>query len=556
MSNILLILFPSQLFEPKYIEKIFSYTEANIKIKFKHICLWEHPYFFTKFKYHKKKLIFHRATMKKYYDTIKLSKYEKFYFNTTDSINILNKYIKFNQIDQIRFFNPIEKELIQMITANKIINHIEKIIFPSPYFLNSTNFDKNKNINNELGGTGGQGLDELGELGESGKTGESGGLGKTGGSGGSTRLKHNLFYKSQRIMYNIMVKKIGDKYIPEGSKWSYDTENRSPFEKSQLEPEILKFKSKKRLEYLNEAVEYVEKNFSSHYGSSDLENFIYPIDREEATEWLKHFISHKLDNFGKYEDAMSSKIKFGFHSILSPLTNIGLVTPLDIIEQTSKYKNNMASKEGFIRQVIGWREYCYFTYDFYGKYMESNFIYTLNKYPISKYIWECSTQITPIDNILKNVTLNAYSHHIERLMGIGNFLVLIETNPKEIYNWFQTMYIDAYDVFMIPNVYGMLCYGKLNENSHMMTRPYFASSNYIMKMSDYKSAITVKIGSNNYKWDDIMDSLYWYHIYKYSDVFKKIYATSSGVARWEKFENEKKNNIIKLAKLYIKWIHN
>lgn len=216
---------------------------------------------------------------------------------------------------------------------------------------------------------------------------------------------------------------------------------------------------------------------------------------------------------------------------------------------------NMASKEGFIRQVIGWREYCYFTYDLYSTNLETNTIYSKNKYSIPKYVWNNSTQIPPIDNILINVSSNAYSHHIERLMGIGNFLILIETNPKEIYNWFQTMYIDAYDVFMVPNVYGMLCYGNLNEKSHMMTRPYFASSNYIMKMSDYKSESCVKIKNTIYKWDDVLDALYWYHIYKYSTEFKKIYATSSGVSRWEKFDSNKKKSIINLAKIYIEWIH-
>lgn len=140
-------------------------------------------------------------------------------------------------------------------------------------------------------------------------------------------------------------------------------------------------------------------------------------------------------------------------------------------------------------------------------------------------------------------------------MGIGNFLVLIETNPKEIYKWFQTMYIDAYDVFMIPNVYGMLCYGKLNDKSHMMTRPYFASSNYIIKMSNYKSELCVKIDNQLYKWDEIMDALYWFHIHKYSTEFKKIYATASGVARWNKFDSDKKKYLIKLAKKYIEWIH-
>lgn len=520
MSNILLILFPSQLFEIQYIKKIFSYTEDNIKVKSKHICLWEYEYFFTKFAYHKMKLVFHRSSMKKYFDSIKSNEYYKFYLETDENISKLDKYIKSNNIDQIRFFNPIEKELVGMIMENKIINQVEKLVFPSPYFLNSTKWDKNKIINDSLGG-----------------------------------LRHDLFYKSQRIDYNIMVKKSGSKYIPNGSKWSYDIENRSPFEKSQEEPNILKFKSKKRQEYLESAVEYVKANFSKHYGETNLSNFIYPIDREEALEWLKFFVAHKLDKFGKYEDALSSQIKFGFHSVLSPLTNIGLITPQDIINHVRGYKKNMASKEGFIRQVIGWREYCYFTYDLYGKTLESTPIYKSNKYSISKHIWNCSTQIPPIDNILKNVSSNAYSHHIERLMGIGNFLVLIETNPKEIYKWFQTMYIDAYDVFMIPNVYGMLCYGKLDTKSHMMTRPYFASSNYLIKMSDYKSETCVKIDNQLYKWDKIMDSLYWYHIFKYSSEFKKIYATSSGVARWEKFDSNKKKNIIELAKKYIMWIH-
>lgn len=520
MSDILLILFPSQLFDTQYIKKIFSYTEDSIKIKSRHICLWEHEYFFTKFPYHKMKLVFHRSSMKKYFDSIKPSEYSKFYLESDDNLTKLDKYIKSNNINQIRFFNPIEKELIQMIMRDKIINQVEKLLFPSPYFLNSTNFDKNKIINEGLGG-----------------------------------LRHDLFYKSQRIEYNIMVKKSGSKYIPDGSKWSYDTENRAPFEKTQKEPHMMDFKSKKRQEYLESAIEYVETNFSTHYGLIDLKNFIYPMDREEALEWLKYFVSHKLDNFGKYEDALSSHIKFGFHSVLSPLTNIGLITPLDIIDHVKGYKKNMASKEGFLRQVIGWREYCYFTYDLYGKNLETTQLYSSNTYPISKHIWKCSTQIPPIDNILKNVSANAYSHHIERLMGIGNFLVLIETAPTEIYKWFQTMYIDAYDVFMIPNVYGMLCYGKLNEKSHMMTRPYFASSNYLMKMSDYKSGTCVKIDTGEYGWDEIMDVLYWYHVYKYSAEFKKIYATSSGVARWEKFDSNKKKHIVELAKKYIKWIH-
>jgi deoxyribodipyrimidine photolyase-related protein len=140
-------------------------------------------------------------------------------------------------------------------------------------------------------------------------------------------------------------------------------------------------------------------------------------------------------------------------------------------------------------------------------------------------------------------------------MGIGNFLILIETDLKEIYNWFQTMYIDAYDVFMVPNVYGMLGYGKLTEKSRMMTRPYFASSNYLMKMSNFKSEECVEINSKTYKWDEIMDSLYWSFVSVYSDEFASIYSTASAVSRWNKFDSKKKKDILELSKIYKNWIH-
>jgi len=516
MSNILLILFPTQLFEKTYLKKIFSYTEDNIEIKKKFIIIWEHEYFFNKFPYHKMKLLLHRATMKKYYDDLNSDKeYNIKYIDLNDSKS-LNNYIKSNSIDQIRFFNPIEKELIDQIKYNKIVNNTENLMFPSPYFFNSSNFDHNTKMKESL-----------------------------------TTLRHDLFYKTQRIKLNLMVKKVKDKYEPEGSKWSFDTENRSPFEKTQEEPKNLKFNNNERQKYLKEAVEYVEKNFDKHYGKINLDEFIYPIDRKEAIEWLKYFIKNKLDKFGKFEDALSSKIKFGYHSILSPLTNIGLITPMDIIDHVKTYKKNIASKEGFLRQVIGWREYCYFTYDLFKKNLESTSLYSSNKRKIPKKVWECKTEIPPIDNILKNVTNNAYSHHIERLMGIGNFLILIGVESREIYNWFQTMYIDAYDVFMVPNVYGMLCYSKLDEKSHMMTRPYFSSSNYLIKMSDYKASESVKIKDVMYKWNDIYDALYWSHVNSYSDKFKSIYATSSAVSTWNRFDENKKKNILNLSKLYI-----
>ncbi len=527
MSNSLLILFPTQLFDFKYIKKILEYTdEETPKSKNSHVILWEHDHFFNDFPYHKMKLAFGRATFQSYYDklienkSLNLKSVE--YVESVDKnpSQTINKLIKKNKIDRVMFFNPIEKKLLDLIDSGKILTkiNIEYDIFPSPYFLNSLDPNTNTEIQESMGST-----------------------------------RHDIFYKIQRIKYNIMVKKSGDKYIPDGSKWSFDRENRDKFEKDQEEPPILQFKSKTRKDYIEEAIEYVEKNYKKNYGTCNYDDFIYPIDHEEASKWLEQFVKTKLDNFGKYEDALSSKIKFGYHSVTSCLTNVGLLSPKQILSKISAYKKNIASKEGFIRQLIGWREYCYFTYDKYYSNLVSTSIYVHNKNKIPKKVWEGKTLMPVIDNIIKNVNTYAYSHHIERLMGIGNFLLLIGTSPDQIYFWFQSMYIDAYDVFMVPNVYGMLLYAKTDDKNRMMTRPYFCSSNYLMKMSDFKSS-EITFGDVTCKWDEVFDALYYNLIDTYSDVYEKIYATASSVSRWKKFNSKRKTELKSLAKSYLDWI--
>ena len=527
MINFLLILFPSQLFDFKYLEKVLSFTEESEKLGKSTILLWEHDYFFTKFPFHKLKLAFHRATMCNFYDELKTkykTKYNIEYLESDEKSH--NKFvvdlIKKNKITQIRVFNPIEKELEKLVDDSKLIKSIkvEYLKFPSVYFLNSTDFETNNQIQSTL-----------------------------------TTTRHDIFYKYQRIKYNIMIKKINNKVVPEGSVWSFDTENREKFPQTQTEPAIPVFRTKSRDEYIQEALTYVNKNFSKHYGLAEKENFIYPITHTEASKWLDQFIKTKLDNFGKYEDAMSSNIEFGYHSLLSALTNIGLITPSQILKKVSVYKKNIASKEGFIRQLIGWREYCYFVYDKYYDSLVSKTIYnrSFNKYDIPKRVWEGQTLIPIIDNIISKVNKYAYSHHIERLMGMGNFLLLIGTKPEAMYFWFQSMYIDAYDVFMVPNVYGMLLYSMAGTN-RMMTRPYFCSSNYLMKMSNYKSE-QITFGDHTCKWDEVIDALYYNLIKTYSDIYKKIYSSASAVSRWNSFSTGKKKSILDLSKKYIQWIH-
>jgi deoxyribodipyrimidine photolyase-related protein len=184
--------------------------------------------------------------------------------------------------------------------------------------------------------------------------------------------------------------------------------------------------------------------------------------------------------------------------------------------------------------------------------MIKNTYINLNKHTIPLKFWNGETKIPIIDDIIKKINKYAYSHHIERLMCIGNFLILIGIKQNEIYNWFQTMYIDAYDVFMVPNVYGMLLYAKIENNKHMMTKPYLCSSNYLLKMSDYKKS-KIEINNKLYEWTDIFDSLYYNHINNYKDVFKNIYSTALAVKTWNNKKNQEE--YINLANLYIKWIH-
>ena len=517
-----IILFPSQLFENNYIKKIFKeINEVN-----KYIILWEHDYFFKAFSYHKLKLAFHRASMKYYYDKLPISKNINLYINSIDSNKLqyekITEFIKKNSINQLLFFNPIEKKLLDLLITKKLIPNlnIEYALFPSPYFLNSSNFDKNNKIEETL-----------------------------------SSIRHDSFYKNQRITYNIMVNKVNNKFIPEGGSWSFDTENRSSFEKSQKEVDLLTVNTGNKIQYINEAINYVNDNYSKNYGECEKDNFIYPISRIDALKWLDNFINRKLDKFGKYEDGIKSDIVFGFHSVLSPITNIGLITPQDIITRVKEYKTNYASKEGFIRQVIGWREYCYFIYDKYSLELETNFFYSKSNKKIPIKIWNAQTKIPIIDNIINKVNKYAYSHHIERLMCMGNFMLLLGISPKEIYNWFQTMYIDAYDVFMVPNVYGMLLYGFINEKNHMMTKPYFCSSNYLITMSDFKSG-EIDLDGIKYKWDEIIDALYYKLISDYSDKFSKIYSTALAVKRFLNFTTGKKKQLLELANIYIKWIFN
>lgn len=269
---------------------------------------------------------------------------------------------------------------------------------------------------------------------------------------------------------------------------SQDKENRNSIPKNIKIPKNPSNSSDNK--YIKEGIKYVEKHFDKNYGNT--ENFIFPLTHATAKKWMKYFIENKINNFGKYQDAILQKNNTLFHSLLSSSINIGLLQPQEVIDEVLKYKNiPMNSLEGFIRQLF-WREYqryCYIYYDF----TKTN--YFGNKKKLTKDWYVGSTGILPIDNCIKTAFDTGYLHHIERLMVVGNYMNLYGIHPSEGFKWFMEFSCDSYLWVMHQNVYDMVFFVT---GGKTMRRPYISSSNYILKMSDYKKD----------EWCDEWDDLY------------------------------------------------
>ena len=468
------IILPTQLFE-----------DNNYLNEMDMIIIIEEPFYFTSKKFHKQKLILHRASMKYYYDKLK-SKYKNIKYYDYDKINY-NDIFKNNEI---YIYDPIDKPILKKY--HSITSSIT--VIDTPAFLETLRDleeYRNKNTNKK------------------------------------NYYHDRSFYKWQRKRLNLLMN--GDK--PLGDKWSFDIENRNKYDKTYKEPEINSYNNK----YITEAIEYVEKNFKNNFGIVD--KFYYPITHEESKEHLKNFIKIKLETFGKYQDGISNKIIFGSHSVLSPLLNIGLLTPAIIIKEILKIFDlkKLKSIEAFLRQLIGWRSYVRFVYEYHGEeMMKMNYFNHKNKIPKE---WYSETKnIDIINDMILKVKRYAYLHHIERLMIVGNFGLLLQIDPNEIYDWFMICFIDSFEWVMVPNIYGMSQYSLTSIS--MMTRPYISSSNYIKKMSDYKKE----------SWFEIWDALYWYFIYTHKDLLKKIYSIQTQIKLLEKMDEAKLNRYITIAR--------
>lgn len=342
------------------------------------------------------------------------------------------------------------------------------------------------------------------------------------------------FYREMRRKTGYLMD--GDQ--PEGGEWNYDEQNREKLPKDHPVPSIAETEVD---EITGEVIEMVEAWFPDHFGKSD--DFTYAVTRSQALYRLNEFIKDRLDEFGPYEDAMAHGKYDLFHSQLSVNLNNGLLLPTEVCDKAEEaYQNGEArlnSVEGFIRQIIGWREYIRIYYEaMMPEVREANHFGFTNKLP--EMYWSGETKMNCMSECLKPVIDEGYSHHIPRLMVLSNFSNLTETDPRELNKWFHLAYVDAYEWVVLPNVLGMSTFA---DGGVLASKPYVSSGNYINKMSDYCKHCEYKISKKTGEDACPFNYLYWNFIDKQRDTFSKNGRSNFMVNMFDKKSEEDKKEI-------------
>ena len=489
------ILFPNQLFQESPL------FENNAPFY-----LVEEFLFFKQYPFHKQKIAFHRATMKRYADFLQNEKnLEVHYVASTDKISDIRDLVpalKRLGVDHIHYIDPVDNWLQKRLTQGLHESGIQGMQLPSPMFLNSKEdlsvfFRRDKK-----------------------------------------KYHQTTFYTDQRKKRNILMDSDGK---PMGGKWTFDTENRKKYPAKKIPPAI---HFPETDSYFDEATSYVETHFSHHLG--DLTAYsLYPTGFEETSAWLDQFFEHRFSEFGVYEDAIVAENSILNHSVLTPMLNVGLITPKEVVNRCLRYAEvndvPLNSTEGFVRQIIGWREFIRGIYESRGsEERTTNFWNFKKKIPASFY--DGTTGILPIDQTIKKVLKTGYCNHIERLMVLGNFMMLCEFDPDEVYRWFMELFVDSYDWVMVTNIYGM---SQFSDGGLMATKPYISGSNYIMKMSNYKKG----------DWQATWDGLFWRFMDTHRGFFLSNPRLGMLVRMFDKMPEEKRKQHLENGALYLKTLH-
>lgn len=465
------------------------------------IYLVEEFLFFKQYKFHKQKIEFHRASMKAMEADLKSSGVVCTYIEAGEErsdVRVLIQNLFSKMKGELHYIDPTDDWLRKRIEQQANSERIQAHGYESPLFLNTT--------------------DELESFFREDKK----------------SYFQTTFYKQQRTKRNILLNEDGS---PVGGQWSFDAENRKKYPKNQIPPEIIFPNSNT---FWDEAVAYTRNHFGKNPGELDAAP-LYPVTPGDAERWFGQFLQKRFSAFGDYEDALVADAWLLHHSLLTPLLNTGLLKSQDVIDQALDFADQsdvpLNSLEGFVRQIIGWREFIRGMYECKGREMRTrNFWGFDRKIPASFY--NATTGIGPVDSVIRKVLKTGYCHHIERLMVLGNFMLLCEFDPDEVYRWFMELFIDAYDWVMVPNVYGM---SQFADGGLFATKPYISGSNYLRKMSDYPAG----------PWQEIWDALFWRFVGKHKDFFGKNPRLSMMGRTFERMSDEKKSAHFSNANVFL-----
>ncbi|MEL6668579.1 MAG: cryptochrome/photolyase family protein [Bacteroidota bacterium] len=350
---------------------------------------------------------------------------------------------------------------------------------------------------------------------------------------GTKRPFMATFYQQQRRRLDLLMDEAG---APLHGQWSFDEDNRKKLPKK---IEIPEQPQSEDTEHTKAVKELVNELFADHPGSTD--TFWAATTRRQALYRLNDFLENRFAQFGPYEDAFEPGEVFLFHTILSPYINMGLITSREVTEQVVEYARendiHYPSVEGLVRQLIGWREFIRGMYHHYEADMRQNHFGHERKLTSAWY--DGTTGLVPLDDAIKKARDYAYTHHIERLMVIGNVMLLAEIHPEEVNRWFMEMYIDSADWVMVPNVFGM---SQFAGGGVFATKPYICGANYWSKMSRY---------SKNSDWADIIDGLYWRFIERKRSLFESNPRMSMMTRLLDRMKEDKRERIFGAAE---KWV--
>ena len=351
---------------------------------------------------------------------------------------------------------------------------------------------------------------------------------------GRKRLTMEYFYREMRRETGLLMD--GDE--PEGGQWNFDKENRKALpedvslpDRAFVEPD----------EMTRDVLTLVGDRFADHFG--DLEPFGYAVTEDDARAQLDWFITQGLPCFGDYQDALKQGEAFLFHSVLALYMNAGLLDPLEVCRKVeTAYRQGHAplnAVEGFIRQILGWREYARGIYwRFMPDYLERNALEAHRKLP--DFYWTADTEMACVRDVVTTTRKHAYAHHIQRLMVTGNFALLAGIDPREVNAWYLAVYADAYEWVEAPNTHGMALFA---DGGLMATKPYAASGSYINKMSDHCKGCSYAVSKKNGPKACPLNYLYWNFLMENEELLRGNHRLSMIYKTLDRMSDEKREAV-------------